>query len=640
MKVDTKKFFLALAIFIVVIAGVGLREYSSTSSNNLKKIEQNLLEAATSTSVIANNTYFERLFSQQISPVESAEYTEDLTLLAKTHNMRELYTLMLDANNTLRYGIGGITVNNGKILQPMDSIISNHENYLKILKENKPVFVMDEIKGSHTLYYPQTTSSGFKTLTIAITEPISLQKLSQTAFFDTVAKSLLIFLGIFPFLLLYRNALSTRAEQLSEEVEWTSEKLQETSTILHERVEEKTKELVDEGFVDPLTHLSNRYKLIYDMDRNRYVALMIIHIHNLQDLNRYFGPSITDSLRQQFGLFLSTLNLPAYRLGRDEFALLLPTLPHNNIEKFAHFLSESIDQHTFNVVHEKISLHIHMGIDMSDHLTLAHADEAIEHARYNDIEFTLYDEDKELQKHQEDHLALAGSIREAYYDGRIICYYQPIVATATGAILGYESLARLIGKDASILNPIDFLPIAQKTALYPEISREILRQTCNFFESRNESFCINLSHLDLSNTYTLRYIEESIVSTNTAHRVIFDISSNVIEHHYNLIVSFIHRMKELGSKIAIDDFGADAIHMMNLLRLPIDYIKIDGSLIAKLTSDAKYLRTLEAISMFATSMGAATIAENVENDETFVLLKSSSIDYVQGYYIGSPTHLS
>lgn len=640
MKVDTKKFFLALAIFLAVIIGLGMREYSSTSSNNLKNIQENLLEAATSTSIIANDTYFDRLLSQQISPVESASYTQNLTQLAKTYNMRELYTLVLDKNSTLMFGIGSVSAHDGKLLQPLDPITQNRDEYIRILNSNKTDYKMDNEQGSHTLYYPHITSTGIRTLTVAITEPISLQKLSQTAFFDTIAKSLLLFLGILPFLLLYRNVLASTAERLSHEVESTSERLHETSTILHERVEEKTKELIDEGFVDPLTHLSNRYRLIYDMDRNRYVALIIIHIHNLQDLNRYFGSSITDSLRQQFGLFLSTLNLPAYRLGRDEFALLLPTLPHNNIEKFAHFLSESIDQHTFNVVHEKISLHIHMGIDMSDHLTLAHADEALEHARYSNIEFSLYDEDKELKKHQEAHLALAGSIREAYYNGRIICYYQPIVATATGAILGYETLARLIGKDASILNPIDFLPIAQKTALYPEISREVLRQSCDVFHSRHELFSINLCHLDLHNSHTLRYIEESIVATNTAHRIIFDIPSQAIEHHYNLVTSFIYRMKLLGSKIAIDNFGADAINMMNILSTPIDYIKIDGTLISKLTSDAKYLKTLEAISFFAVSIGAATIAENVEDDETFILLKNSSIDYVQGFYIGAPAHLS
>jgi EAL domain-containing protein (putative c-di-GMP-specific phosphodiesterase class I) len=246
-----------------------------------------------------------------------------------------------------------------------------------------------------------------------------------------------------------------------------------------------------------------------------------------------------------------------------------------------------------------------------------------------------------LENHQKEHLEIASSIREAYYDGRIICYYQPIISTQTGSILGYETLARLIDKDASILTPYNFLHIAKKTALYPEISREVIRQACEAFQHREENFSIHLCSYDILNTHTMRYIEETVVITNTSKRIIFELCEEDIYRYFPQISDFIVRMKKLGVRISVDNFGAGYSNLMQLLHLNIDFIKIDGSLIGNLTNDKKYIKAIESIQLFAESLGAMTIAENVENDETFILLKSSThVQYVQGFYIGNPGHLS
>jgi GGDEF domain-containing protein len=379
MKVDSKKFFIALLLFFVVIAGVGIREYFNVKSTHIQNIRNVLVDATATSSIIISNNIIEQLLENQLTPVEYATGVENLTTLAYSHHIRQIYTLILDSNNTLRYGIGNInTSSQNQPKQPLDLIIENKDKILAILKNNQPLFKLDKDEGEHTLYAPHTTPSGIHYLTIAISEPVSLQQLSQTAIFDTIAKSLIIFLGSLPFLILYRNMLSATAERLSEEVEVTNEKLHKTSTILEERVEEKTKELVKEGFLDPLTHLPNRYRLFYDMDRNQYEALLIIHLINLQELNHFFGSAITDSLRQQFALFLAKLGIDAYRLGRDEFTLLIKhkTLP-TDMNAFTESLLQSLNEHHFSVLHEKITLNIRIGIDTSEHLTLAHADEAL-----------------------------------------------------------------------------------------------------------------------------------------------------------------------------------------------------------------------------------------------------------------------
>ncbi len=310
MKVNGMKFFSALLVFFAVVMIMGAREYYNVKTAQLEKIKNDLQEAASSASIIVGGSYYDHLLTSQVTPVETAAMIENMTALARVNSMERIYSVFLDTNNTLRYGMSNVYASSNKtLIQPLDSVIENRSQLTGILKTNQPNFQIDATKGSHALYLPGTTPSGIHYLTIAVTEPISLQKISQTAIFDTVAKSLLIFLGILPFLILYRNVLSSTAERLSDEIESTTERLHETTEILHERVEEKTKELINEGFFDSLTHLPNRHRLIFDLDRNTYRALVIIHLKNLQELNHFFGASIIDSLRQQMGLLLTKLGV-------------------------------------------------------------------------------------------------------------------------------------------------------------------------------------------------------------------------------------------------------------------------------------------------------------------------------------------
>jgi EAL domain-containing protein (putative c-di-GMP-specific phosphodiesterase class I)/GGDEF domain-containing protein len=549
--------------------------------------------------------------------------------------------VFLDANNTLRYGMSNVYASsNQNAIQPLNTVIEDRAPLIDILKNNRPFYQLDTTDGAHTFYLPGITPSGIHYLTIAVTEPISLQKISQTATFDTITKSLILFMGILPFLIVYRNVLSSKMERLGDAIESTTEKLHQTNEILHERVEEKTKELINEGFIDPITHLPNRHRLIFDLDRNNYRALVIIHLKNLQELNHFFGTSITDSLRQQMGLLLTKLGLNVFRLGRDEFALLLEDNDTTkDIMTFSNFLLHTLNDHPFNILNEKIVVSTQLGIDTSTHLSLSHADEALANAKELSQDVSIYQEDSELKKHQAQNISIASSIREAYYDGRIICFYQPIISTKAGKLHSYETLSRLISKDGEIVLPLSFLTIAKRTALYPEISREIIRQACEAFADRNENFSVHVCAYDMMDSHTLHYIKETIVSTNTSRRIIFELSEEDIYHHYLPVSLFITSMKQLGAKISIDNFGADYSSFEKFIHLDIDYIKIDGKLVNKINQSPKYLEAIRAIATFTKGIGALSVAENVENDDVFTTLQTLDIDYVQGFHIGSPTHL-
>lgn len=462
-------------------------------------------------------------------------------------------------------------------------------------------------------------------------------KQGDQVLFETVAKSLLIFMGALPFMLLYRNILSRKVADLSEKMDIQNEKLYETTNLLEDKVEEKTKELIDEGFQDPLTHLPNRHRLVFDMDRYAYHALIIIHLQNFKELNRFFGNQIGNSLLQQFGLWLERMNYNAYRLGTYEFALLVKEAQSSSelatyCKEFAH----ALDEHSFAAGMEKVSLLVNMGVDMGDNLSLAHADTALQLAIEMSQTFVVYEAHEQEDSKQSLNIKTAKNIREAFHAGRIICYYQPIISTITGDIEKYETLARLIDTDATIIPPHDFLDIAQKTRLYPNITQEIVAQACETFKNRKESFTVHLCALDITDHSTIHSIEEMIVSTNTADRIIFELSEQDIYEHYIPMSLFMQHIKRLGAKIAIDNFGSSYSNFDKIIHLEIDYLKIDGALINKIMHSQRHTKIIQTIASFADAIGAKAIAENVETAEILEQVTAIGIHFAQGYYIGKP----
>ncbi len=463
----------------------------------------------------------------------------------------------------------------------------------------------------------------------------------DNAVFETVAKAIIMFLGALPFMLLYRNILTRTVDALSDEMDATNEKLYETTNLLEEKVEEKTKELLDEGFIDPLTHLSNRHRLMFDMDRYAYRTLIIVYLQNFKDLNHFFGKDIGESLLQQFALWLERMNYNAYRLGNTEFALLIEDeYSYNEVSDYCENFIHQLSKHSFTAGLENVPLTVQMGVHTGDKLSLTYADTALQFAIETTKPFSMYTTHDDLESKQQRNIKTAQNIREAFHTGRIICYYQAIISTFDEKIEKYETLSRLISTDDTIIPPHDFLAIAQKTSLYPQISQEIIRQTCETFKERTESFTIHLCALDIKNHSTMECIKEVIVATNTANRIIFELSEEDIYEHYLLVSHFIQQVKRLGAKIAIDNFGSSYSNFDKIIHLEVDYLKIDGSLVNKIMHSQRHAQIIKTIASFANAIGAKSIAENVETAEILEQIKSMGIHFAQGFHIGEPKPIS
>ena len=214
-----------------------------------------------------------------------------------------------------------------------------------------------------------------------------------------------------------------------------------------------------------------------------------------------------------------------------------------------------------------------------------------------------------------------------------------IVDLKTNTIAKYETLVRMIDKNNQIIPPLDFLRIAKKTKLYSYITKEVIRQACKTFENRKEYFSINLSIDDIKDASTVQEIINTIIKTKTASRIIFEILESEGIENYDEVVNFITQIKALGAKIAIDDFGTGYSNFEHILKLNVDFIKIDGTLIKNVVHNEKHKIIVETIVDFAKKIKAKTIAEFVSDEAIYLTIKEIGVDFSQGYYTGKPAEL-
>ncbi|MFH0710028.1 MAG: EAL domain-containing protein [Pseudomonadota bacterium] len=418
------------------------------------------------------------------------------------------------------------------------------------------------------------------------------------------------------------------------------EKIETMNTSLEIAVNVKTHELEDQYYLDRLTGLPNRYRLQEKLLQGEVTALAIVNIDDFKEVNDFFGISIGDEMLVQVGSWLNELSSTCYRLGSDEFALTFSNeLDQAEVERRLLMLIKLLDEKTFMVKEETLNIRVTIGVALGSEKVLTRADIALHHAKDNNKQIAFYNQDEGVEEHYRANLTMASRVRRALFDRRIICYYQPITNLKTGAVDKYETLVRMIDEEGNIVPPMEFLPIAKKTKLYPQITLEVVYQACTLFATRQEEFSINLSDSDIRNPYTVSEIIKTINKTGTASRVVFEILESEGIESYDEVTQFITQVKALGAKIAIDDFGTGYSNFENILKLNVDYIKIDGSLIREITGNQRHHIIVETIVDFAQKIGAKTIAEFVSDKDIYNTLKEIGVDYSQGYFTGKPASL-
>ena len=337
---------------------------------------------------------------------------------------------------------------------------------------------------------------------------------------------------------------------------------------------------------------------------------------------------------------LAVMGLSVYRIGGDEFSTLLyENLKWEVLERTLLQWLDELEKTTFHIGNELISIRMNIGVALGSEKLLTQADIALHNAKDAKNAYARYEKTEKIEERYRTNIAMTETIHKALADGRVICHYQPIVDFASGKASKYETLVRIIDEDGSIIPPMSFLPIAKKTKLYSQITRTVIHQACHLFANRDEEFSINLSIDDIEDPVTIQEIITTLLITKTASRVVFEILESEGIENYDSVERFIMQVKALGAKIAIDDFGSGYSNFEHILKLNVDYIKIDGSLVRGIANNDRHRIIIETIVDFARKIGAKTIAEFVSDETIYETLKSLKVDFSQGYYTGRPEPL-
>ena len=232
------------------------------------------------------------------------------------------------------------------------------------------------------------------------------------------------------------------------------------------------------------------------------------------------------------------------------------------------------------------------------------------------------------------------TLKIAIDDKKVISYFQPIIDNSTKKVSKYESLVRLINEFGRVVSPDEFIDVAKKGRYYSQVTKIVLDNSFKVLKETDKEISINLSVLDIESKDVQNKVFLLLEDfKQDAHRIIFEILESEDIKNFDTIISFIKKVKLYGVKIAIDDFGTGYSNFARLLQYEPDFVKIDGSLIKNIKDNELSKNIVETIVLFAKKQKIKTVAEFVENEEVYNIVKEMGIDYSQGYAFGKPEEL-
>ena len=234
-------------------------------------------------------------------------------------------------------------------------------------------------------------------------------------------------------------------------------------------------------------------------------------------------------------------------------------------------------------------------------------------------------------------------LRRALANDEFVLHYQPVFRLRPRReVAHYEVLLRLRDGEGGLIPPAAFLDVAERFGLIGEIDqwvvdRALRAQARWLAEGRDVTLAINLSGRHLGNQAMLAAIREAMERhAGDPARVVFEVTETAAVESMAQAQSFVHALRGLGCRFALDDFGTGFSSFHYLRHIPVDHVKIDGSFVRRVRSDAVDRLFVHTMAELARGLGIGTVAEFVEDEETLAVLESLGVEMAQGYHLGRP----
>jgi predicted signal transduction protein with EAL and GGDEF domain len=334
------------------------------------------------------------------------------------------------------------------------------------------------------------------------------------------------------------------------------------------------------------------------------------------------------------------------RIGGDEFVVVLPELKRS--ADAAHVAQKVLEQLSQPLLVEGRELIVTPSIgiavfpdDGRDAETLIrNSDAAMYHAkelgRANYQFFTA-----EMNQAASRRLALEADLRRALGKDELRVYYQPIVDAKTGLVAAHEALARWEHPERGLVEPAEFIQLAEESGMILKLGEWVLRQACRWGTfigvERGLPVSVNLSPRQFNDPKLVHTVAAALRETGLPARLLqLEITETTAMQYTDVTLATLNRLKALGVSIAIDDFGTGYSSLSYLKRFPVDLLKIDGSFTGELPADPDQCAIVSAIVALAHALELQVIAEGVESEDQRAFLVSCGCDFIQGYLTGAP----
>ena len=413
------------------------------------------------------------------------------------------------------------------------------------------------------------------------------------------------------------------------------------------------------AYHDGLTGLPNRsffsqllnYGIAEAKRYERRLALLFLDLDRFKIINDTLGHDVGDELLKEVARRLTEAlreTDTVARLGGDEFVVLLPEMnEEKQLSAVAKKILCAVGQ-PFHLAGQDLRVTVSIGIsvfplDGEDEQTLVkNADIAMYHAKEGGKNnFCFYSD--ELNADSLERLALESSLRLAVDRDEFVLHYQEKHDLRSGEITGAEALLRWKHPSLGLIQPKQFLPLAEETGLIIPIGKWVIEDACKqinqWLEQGLPPRCIsvNLTERQFTDAHLLDDIARILHSSaiNPA-QLELEITESLLLRNFDKALETLAKIKALGVRIAIDNFGTSYTSLSTLDKFHFDTLKIDGSVIRDIANESPDMQLTEAIISVGRTMAMTIVAEGVETKEQADFLLASSCDQVQGFYYDKP----
>jgi diguanylate cyclase (GGDEF)-like protein/PAS domain S-box-containing protein len=425
---------------------------------------------------------------------------------------------------------------------------------------------------------------------------------------------------------------------------------------------EYEKQITHQALHDSLTGLPNRALFIERLSRalarkkadpSYSFAVMLVDLDRFKKINDSLGHMAGDELLVYIGHKLKGLLRPIdslARLGGDEFGILLDSVddPKQIIsvaEKVRDSITDPLLVHGNEVV---ISASIGIVLKMDEY---RESDSIL-----RDADISMY-RSKELGKNRFmvftkrlhdrviSEVQVESELRKGLADNEFETFYQPIYALNSMSLNGFEALIRWNHPKNGLVSPGRFIPVAEESGLISDIGKWVFADACatlsawrkNFPSAKNVTLAVNLSARQFSQPDLLEMTDSILRETGIPpENLRLEVTETAIMENLQMAIQKLRKIRRLGVKIAVDDFGIGYSSLSQLQALPVDVLKVDQSFVMRMEQDSESKAIVKMVIALAHTLGLDVVAEGVETEGQLNMLHAMNCNLVQGFLFSRP----